>query len=67
MAWIVWLLMFAAIEGTALFTRGYEGTLTGHIQDWFSIKDKNTGWKQRRLALLAFLVWLLTHMMGWWG
>jgi len=62
-AWIMWGLMFAAIEGAALFDKDRGDTLSEHVWSWFSVKDKGVGWKQRRAALGAFLTWLTTHLV----
>lgn len=61
--WLVWLLMFGAIEGAALFNRRAGDTLSEHVWGWFSIKAKGTGWRARRFALLAFLAWLAAHFL----
>lgn len=59
--WIIWLLQFAAIEGPALFAPGH-ATLSEQVWDWFSVKNKSSGWLWRRATLLFFLVWLLVHL-----
>lgn len=61
--WILWLLFFVAIEGTALANKRPGDTLTEHTKRWFSVGFKGTGWRGRRVALLSFLVWLLVHMV----
>lgn len=63
-AWILWLLMFAAIEGSALLNKAPEHTLTAHIWDWFDVRSKPAGWNIRRGALAVFLGWLLLHLTG---
>ena len=71
MSWeIGWLMfggLFLAIEGAALFQKEGTATLSYHVWKWAGIKDKPRGYKQRRLALLAFLTWLVTHFLtgGW--
>lgn len=62
--WLVWLLMFLGIEGAALFRKERGDTLSEHVWKWFSVKDKAPGWIARRVALLAFLLWLFLHL-GW--
>ncbi len=63
-AWIIWLLMFGAIEGQALLNDRKGDTLSEHIWKWFSIKDKAKWWRLRRFALLSFLAWLVAHMLS---
>lgn len=63
--WVVWLVQFAAIEGVALVDKRPGDTLSEHVWNWFSIRDKSTGWLWRRGALLAFLGWLIAHLMRW--
>lgn len=67
LGWIVWLVMFSAIEGAAVANRRDGDTLSEHVWRWFSIGNKSRGWRARRLALLVFLVWLATHLVtgGW--
>lgn len=62
--WVVWLLMFAAIEGAALANKKSEDTLSEHVWKWFSIRHKGNGWRMRRFSLLAFLVWLAAHFLS---
>ena len=66
-AWIFRIVMFFVIEFSALFTKRPEDTLSQHIWRWFSIKDKSPGYRYRRFALLAGLVWLVAHLLtgGW--
>ena len=63
-AWILWLAMFAVIEGAALIRKGRGDTLSEHIWDWFQIRDKPRQWTVRRAVLAGFLVWLLVHMVA---
>ena len=66
--WGIWLLMFAGIEGTALFNKRSGDTLSEHVWSWFSVKDKSTGWQFRRFSLVVFMSWLLGHLaFGIWG
>ena len=67
-AWILWLAMFAVIEGAALKNPAPGDTLSEHIWTWFSVKDKGTGWRARRITLALGLVALLFHFLnggGW--
>jgi len=61
--WIVWLLMFGAIEGAALANKRKGDTLSEHVWQYFSIKHKGKGWRLRRFSLLAFLAWLVVHFL----
>jgi hypothetical protein len=75
-AWLVWLLYFAVVEGIALFNSKDGDTLSEHVWAWFGtqrakpgqpVKDR-TGWAQfRRFLLVAFMAWLSTHFLtgGW--
>lgn len=62
--------MFAAIEGTALVTKHYQGTLSDKVRKWIGESDpKQTWWSYtRRGGLLIFMVWLTGHFVfGLWG
>ena len=62
-AWILWLVAFAAIEGAALWNKGRNDTLSEHIWSWFDIRSVK-GWHWKRWLLAGFLVWLLVHMVA---
>ena len=62
-AWLLWILAFAGIEGTALLSKDPAGTLSDHVWSWFSIRSKGTAWRLRRFALLAGLAWLVAHFL----
>ena len=62
-AWLGWLLMFAVIEGAALFNKQQGDTLSEHIWEWFAVKDKPKGYRIRRFALAGFLFWLVIHFL----
>lgn len=66
-AWILWILMFFAIEIPALVERRPGDTLSAYIWRWFSIKEKSPGYRWRRLVLVIGLVWLVLHLLtgGW--
>jgi hypothetical protein len=64
LAWMIWLGMFVAIEGAALKDKKPGDTLTEHVRKWFAIGDKPDGWKARRGALIAFLIWLPLHFFN---
>jgi hypothetical protein len=62
-AWLIWILQFVAIEGVALCNKQPGDTLSEHVWDWASIKDKGAGWRLRRVGLLMFLAWLVAHFL----
>jgi len=62
-AWVMWLVMFAVIEGVAIFRKERGDTLSEHIWKWFQIRESKD-WNFRRAALAIFLVWLLVHMVS---
>lgn len=61
--WLLWILHFAVIEGQAIVSGNYRGTLTERIRAWASMRDKGPWWQARRFALLAFLAWLVAHVV----
>lgn len=65
-AWIMWIVMFFAIEIPAVIDKDEGDTLSEHIRKWFSISEKGMGWRWRRIALLAFLSWLTLHLLTGW-
>jgi hypothetical protein len=62
-AWLFWLLMFAAIELPALVNKRRGDTLSEHVWSWFAVRDKPKGWVFRRLILILFLGWLVAHFV----
>jgi len=65
MAWLIWGLMFVAVEGVALVRRTPGATLSEHLQAFFAVRDKPWGWRGRRAALVAALAALAAHLVGW--
>lgn len=63
-AWIMWFVFFAVVEGIALIRKKPGATLSEHIWEWFRIRDKPRQWTVRRGVLAGFLVWLLVHMVA---
>ena len=63
MLWLLWLGFFAAIEGDALVRKDYASTLTAHIRKWAAMEGKPAGWRARRAMLVAFLAWLVAHLV----
>lgn len=65
--WVLWLVMFLAIEGAALVNRDRGDTLSEHVWKWFGLRGKPSGYRWRRFAFLAFWAWLTVHFFtgGW--
>lgn len=65
-AWIVWGVMFLAIEGGAIFNKKKGDTLSEHVWKWIGKRGhpKPKGYKVRRGALGVFLLWLIGHFFG---
>lgn len=74
-AWIVWALAFAVIEGVALFNSRRSDTLSEHVWAWlgvgrYSPKRRYPAvtpvWTLRvaRLAVVTLLVWLIGHFLS---
>jgi hypothetical protein len=61
-AWIMWGVMFLAIEGVTAFNKPKGDTLSEHIWKWARVRGKGAGWNIRRIGLLVFLGWLLLHL-----
>jgi hypothetical protein len=61
--WVLWILAFIGIEGAALINKEPGDTLSEHVRSWASIGEKSPGWRLRRFSLLAFLAWLVVHLM----
>ena len=62
-AWIIWGLMFAAIEGAALLVKSPNDTLSEHLRWWFAFEGKPKGWIWRRATLIVTLIWLFAHLV----
>lgn len=62
-AWILWILMFFAIELPAVFNRQQGDTLSELVWNVFAIRGKPLGWQLRRLALVVGLGWLVVHFL----
>ena len=61
--WLVWILLFVAIEGQALTNKDPNDALSHHVWKWIGRKGfpKPKWYKARRAALGGFLVWLVYH------
>ena len=66
MAWILWVLMFLAIEGLAIARKAPGDTLTEHLRWLFATRNKPPGWRWRRYAWLAGMAALFTHVLVGW-
>jgi hypothetical protein len=73
-AWLGWGLIFCVIEGMALFNSKPGDTLSEHAWAWLGYNAltgndplelrKPSGWTRlRRFLLLAFLAWLVVHLL----
>ncbi len=62
-AWLIWIVVFFAIEIPALLNKRKGDTLTEHIRVWFAVGKKTKWSKLRRLTLLVALVWLSVHLL----
>lgn len=69
-AWVVWLLGFAVLEGVALARKAPGDTLSEHVWSWFRVRDERPTplvWLLR-VPLLIGGVWLTGHLaFGWWS
>lgn len=70
LAWVMWFLYFAAVEGMALFNARAGDTLSEHVWAWFGTATHPggmrapSGWTRlRRFVLLAFMAWLSVHFL----
>ena len=67
--WIVWLGIFAAVEGVALANKREGDTLSEHVWLWFATKREGADTQPsgmvrlRRFVLLAGVCWLLAHFL----
>ena len=59
--WVLWGLMFAAVEGVAIFNDQRHDTLSEHFRKWFSTKTKpgRTSWI---VVSGVFFAWFVTHI-----
>lgn len=68
-AWLIWGAAFFAIEIPALIWGRTANTLSGHVWNWFHVRDRRPTaitWALRGV-LLAVLVWLVGHLgFGLW-
>lgn len=63
LAWVIWLAMFGAIEGSALLNKKRGDTLTEHVRKWAAVGNKPKGWRLRRFTLLTLLAWMAGHFL----
>lgn len=60
-AWIIWGLLFAAIEGAAIANDKRDDTLSEHLRLWFSTSQK-TGRSVWIVVSGVFFAWFVTHI-----
>lgn len=61
--WILWLVVFLAIELTALWTGKPQYTLSEYV---WRLERLGTAWTFLRYFIAAFCLWLFLHMaFGW--
>lgn len=68
--WFAWGAFFCVLEGIAVVTKHWNGTLSNNIRRWIGTSAPHQNWstRLRRGALLLFMGWLTGHfVMGWWG
>lgn len=58
--WLGWGAAFVVIEGSAILGKKKGRTLSETVWRWFAVKQS---WTWKRYVLLAFLGWLLTHLV----
>lgn len=66
-AWLAWVLAFAAIEGAALVRRdrpGRPATLSAHV--WWLIRGAGWWHHLARVGLVCGLAWLSVHLVSGW-
>ncbi|XVU25827.1 hypothetical protein ACQPZJ_01845 [Actinoplanes sp. CA-054009] len=65
--WIGWALYFLVVEGIALFNSRAGDTLSEHVWAFLGFSEgirRPSGWTRlRRFLLLAFLAWLIVHLL----
>lgn len=57
--WIAWIVMFLAVEFTALFTGNAKYSLSDFV---WRLEEINRGWTALRYLVAAFCLWLFFHM-----
>lgn len=66
-AWGLWALAFAVIEGIGLANKKKGDTLSEHVWKIFKVRESKA-WTFGRFFLAAFMVWLSGHFVfGWWS
>ncbi len=66
--WVGWIGIFLALEFTAIFRRRYQDTLSEFVWHLCDITPGRTSWSwtAAHFFLLAFLLWLLIHLVFGW-
>ena len=66
--WVLWIVLFAALETAALVDRRRGDTLSEHTWDWFCLRGGKAGRSRwcvlRRFGFLAFWAWLTIHFLS---
>lgn len=57
--WIAWIIMFLAVELTALFTGNAKYTFSDYV---WRLEEISSGWTFLRYLVAAFCFWLFLHM-----
>lgn len=55
-------LTFAALELTALATRGPRSTLSSYLRRWLGLEPRRDWWIAGVAGFIGFLVWLGAHV-----
>lgn len=61
-AWILWLLAFAVLEGSALCNHEPGDTLSEAVRKWLALQSR-TKWAGR-IVMIFFLGWLCEHFLN---
>lgn len=65
--WGAWILYFIVVEGIALFNSKGGDTLSEHVWAWLGynegVKFPTGSQRLRRFLTLAFLAWLVVHLL----
>ena len=62
--WLAWIVMFFAVELSAIFTGHTQYTLSDYV---WRLERLGTSWTFLRYLVAAGCVWLAGHLVwGWW-
>jgi hypothetical protein len=66
--WIAIGVAILATEGVALLNSKTGDTLSEHVWNWITIRNKPKKFTAYRFFVLAFMLWLTGHFaFGWWA